>query len=92
MHGFIVKQPYSNQIINGTKKFEYRNFETKKLNIPIYLLSEGMVLGKIMFTGIKKHNKDWKYAWKIKVLKKFTKPWKYSHPQGAQRWVKNVSK
>ena len=27
-----------------------------------------------------------------KVLKKFLKPWKYSHPQGAQRWVKNVSK
>jgi len=92
MDGFIVKQPYSNQIINGTKKFEFRNFKTTKLNIPIYLLSEGMVLGKIMFTGIKENNKDWKYAWSIKVLNKLTKPWKYSHPQGAQRWVKNVSK
>jgi len=90
MEGFIIRQPYSNQIINGTKKHEFRNFKTTKLNIPIYLLSEGMVLGKIMFTEIKENNKDWKYAWKIKVLKKFAKPWRYSHPQGAQRWVKKV--
>jgi hypothetical protein len=92
MDGFIVKQPYSNQIINGTKKFEFRNFKTRKLNISTYLLSEGMVLGKIMFVDIKENTRDWKYAWRIKVLKKFLKPWKYSHPQGAQRWVKNVSK
>ena len=90
MEGFIVKQPFSNQIINGTKKHEFRNFKTTKLSIPIYLLSEGMVLGKIMFTDIKVNNKDWKYAWKIKVLKKFVKPWRYFHPQGAQRWVKKV--
>ena len=90
LQGFIVKQPYSNQIINGTKKYEFRNFKTTKLNIPVYLLSGGMVLGKIMFTEIKENNKEWKYAWKIKVLKKFSKPWKYSHPQGAQRWVKKV--
>ena len=43
-----------------------------------------------MFTEIKENNKDWKYAWKIKVLKKLAKPWRYSHPQGAQRWVKTV--
>ena len=90
MQGFIVKQPYSSQIINGTKKYEFRNFKTARLTIPIYLLSEGMVLGKIMFTEIKENNKDLKYAWKIKVLKKLTKPWRYSHPQGAQRWVKTV--
>ena len=91
MQGFIVRQPYSNQIISGTKKYEFRNFKTTKINIPVYLLSEGMVLGKIMFTEIKENNKGWKYAWKIKVLKKFTKPWRYSHPQGAQSWVKKVS-
>ena len=92
MQGFIVKQPYSNQIINGTKKYEFRNFRTTKLNVPIYLLSEGMVLGKIMFTEIKENGKDWKYAWKIKILKKLTKPWRYSHPQGAQTWVRQVLK
>ncbi len=92
MDGFIIRQPYSNQIINRTKKHEFRNFKTTKLNVPIYLLSEGMVLGKITFTEIKENNEDWKYAWKIKVLKKFTRPWKYSHPQGAQRWVKNVKR
>jgi len=92
MQGFIVRQPYSGQIINGTKKFEYRNFKTNKLNEPCYLLSEGFVLGKIMFTEIKKNNKDWKYAWSIKIIKKFEKPWKYEHPQGAQRWVKSVTK
>jgi len=90
LQGFIVRQPYSNQIINGIKKYEFRNFKTTKLNIPVYLLSEGMVLGKIMFTEIKENNKKWEYAWKIKVLKKFSKPWRYSHPQGAQRWVKKV--
>ena len=90
MHGFIVKQPYASQIINGTKKFEFRNFKTKKLNEPCYLLSEGYVLGTIMFTKIKEINKDWKYAWSIKIIKKLAKPWKYKHPQGAQRWVKKV--
>ena len=70
--------------------YEFRNFKTTKLNIPVYLLSGGMVLGKIMFTEIKENNTEWKYAWKIKVLKKLAKPWKYSHPQGAQRWVKRV--
>ena len=30
------------------------------------------------------------YFAKIKVLKKFVKPWRYSHAQGAQRWVKKV--
>jgi hypothetical protein len=92
LQGFIIKQPYSSQIINGTKKYEYRNFKTLKLNQPLYLLSEGLVLGKIMFTGIKNHDKKWKYAWSIKVLKKFVKPWRYSHPLGAQRWVKEVRK
>ena len=58
MQGFIVKQPYSSQIIKSTKKYEFRNFRTTKLNIPIYLLSEGMVLGKIMFTEIKENNKE----------------------------------
>lgn len=90
MQGFIVKQPYSGQIITKKKKQEFRNFKTKKINEPVYLLSEGFVLGKIMFTGIKEINKDWKYAWDIKVLKKLSRPWKYHHPQGAQRWVKEV--
>ncbi|MDH3794936.1 MAG: hypothetical protein OER78_07670 [Nitrosopumilus sp.] len=44
-----------------------------------------------MFTEIKENNKSWKYASKIKVLKKFAKPWRYSHPQGVQRWIKKVS-
>lgn len=91
MEGFIIRQPFSGQIINGAKKYEYRNFKTKKLNTPVYLLSEGIVLGKIMFTEIKENNRDWKYAWKIKVMKKFAKPWRYYHPMGAQRWVKKVT-
>ena len=90
LQGFIVRQPYSGQIINGIKKQELRNFKTTKLNQPVYLLSEGLVLGKIMFTGIKENNQEWKYAWNVKVLKKFARPWRYSHPLGAQRWVKEV--
>ena len=90
MDGFIVRQPYSDQIIKGTKKFEFRNFQTAKLNTPVYLLSEGHVLGKIMFTEIKKRRGKWKYAWKIKIIKKIKNPWKYEHPMGAQRWVKDV--
>ena len=30
------------------------------------------------------------YVWEIKVLKKFSKPKKYFHPNGAQVWVKDV--
>ena len=58
MDGFIIRQPYSGQIIKGTKKFEFRNFQTAKLNTSVYLLSEGHVLGKIMFTEIKKRGEN----------------------------------
>ena len=90
LQGFIVRQPYSGKIINGIKKQEFRNFKTNKLNQPVYLLSEGLVLGKIMFTGIKENNQEWKYAWNVKVIKKFARPWRYAHPLGTQRWVKDV--
>ncbi len=90
MQGFIIRQPYSGQIINETKKQEFRNFKTLKLNQPIYLLSEVFVLGKIMFSGIKDNTKEWKYACNFKVFKNFARPWRYAHPLGAQRWVKEV--
>jgi len=56
------------------------------------LVCEGKIFGKIIFTEINGINKDWKYSWKIKILQKFSKPWKYSHPKGTQGWVKKIRK
>ena len=30
------------------------------------------------------------HVWEVSVIKKFSKPKKYSHPMGARVWVKNV--
>lgn len=58
MEDFIAKLPISKQIINETKKFAFRNFKTPKINIPIFFLNKGMILGKIMFADIKENNKS----------------------------------
>jgi len=89
--GFIICQPYANQIINGTKTQEYRTFKTKKLNQPVYLLSEGLAIGIISFESIEKMETTFgKYAWNIKVLEKFTTPTPYHRKTGQQIWVKEV--
>ena len=87
--GFIVCQPYADQIISGEKTEEFRTFRTIKLNEPIYLLSEGKAHGLILFESIREI--DFKsYAWKIKVLKKFKEPIPYERKTGQQIWVKEV--
>ncbi len=92
MDGLIVLQPHADKIINRTKKTEFRNKKTpeNKIKIPLYLLSGGYALGKFKIIGFGRGKTDFRYGWKIKVLKKFTKPKKYRHPMGAQIWVKNV--
>ena len=92
MYGFIICQPYAGQIINGEKKQEFRSRRTTKLNIPVYLLSNKKCLGIIQFTKCSKTNKHPKYdwAWDVIVIEKFTKPKKFFHPRGAQRWIKDV--
>ena len=89
--GLIVKQPYANQIINGEKKIEYRSrkppFRYRK--IPIYLLSEGKVLGVIIIHDHHQVDSD-TWAWEVEDIHKYKLPEKYRHPCGAQVWVKNV--
>lgn len=77
-----------------------------KINRNIYLLSNGYALGIIKIVGTKNLSTrvrilklkgvktrtaiKYRYAWLLKVVKKFRKPIRYRHPRGAQIWVKDV--
>jgi len=87
--GFIVCQPYADQIISGEKTEEFRTFKTIKLDEPLYLLSEGKAHGLIIFESIREIEYK-NYAWKIKVLEKFKEPIPYRRKKGQQIWVKQV--
>ena len=92
MDGLIVLQPDANRIINRLKKTEFRNKMPPegKINTPLYLLSGGYAVGKFKIAGFGRGKLNFRYGWRIKVIKKFSKPKKYKHPMGAQIWVKNV--
>ena len=94
MYGLYICQPYAEQIITGYKKYEYRNWKSKKLKTPIYLLTKNSeCLGIISLRHYQEIDEgpDWyKYAYRVDVIERFEKPRKYFHPLGAVRWVKNV--
>lgn len=93
MKGIIIKQPYANSIIDGTKEIEYRHYRLPKayLEKPIYLLSQKKILGVIQFTlKISDHPKFIIYQYTITVIEKFIQPLNYDHPNGAQLYVKEV--
>lgn len=78
----------------------------KKMNRNIYLLSNGYALGIIKIEGARRLSTrarilklkgvrtrtsiKYRYAWLLRVVKKFRKPIRYRHPRGAQIWVKDV--
>ena len=78
--------------MSGEKKYEFRNYKPPKdkISIPIYLISEKKVLGKIAITSYKYNQIKHLYFWTIMVLKKYPKPKSYNYKNGAQIWVKDV--
>ena len=92
-HGFIILEPYASSIIRGTKIREYRSYDVPEQykNIPLFLLSGGRIFGIIKFPKTEKYNEvDW--CWDIEVIESWLDKPKYKHPNGAQRWVRNVNK
>jgi len=94
MNGLIVLEPFATQIIDGTKECEYRSRPPPKkyINVPIYLLSGGYILGRIKIIGYGPLRKLPEYYWRIKVITKNKTRIKYNHPNGAQVWVKDIGK
>jgi len=94
LNGLIVLQPFADQIINKEKKIEYRKnkFPKNYMNVPLYLLSKGKVLGIIRFTAVNwfsEHN-GVVYGHLVEVIKKYEPVKEYEHPNGAQVFVKEV--
>ena len=89
--GLIVKQPFASNIIMGKKIREYRSRAPPERyrRIPIYLLSDGLVLGTIKITGYKPNFASG-CTWYVEVIEEFKLPKLYKHPNGARIWVKNV--
>jgi len=90
MIGFYVREPHATRIINGQKKYEFRDSKSKKLGIPILLLTKKKALGIIQIDRILQIDKEYKFAWRITVIEKFKTPKPYHHPIGAVSWIKEV--
>ena len=89
-NGIIILPPFAMKIINQKKFYEFRSRELprKYLGTPIFLLSEGKILGVIKFTESEKFGSG--YSWKIEVIEKWFPHLNYDHPKGAQCWITNV--
>jgi len=89
MDGLIVRQPFADQIINGEKRFEYRDYRPpkNKMNQLLYLLSEGKAIGLVRIIDVQTREDN--YAWKISVDTKFENRGLYDH-SGQIIWVKKV--
>lgn len=94
MHGLIVLEPYATEIIDGKKELEYRYRPPPKhyINVPIYLLTGGYILGRIKIIGYGPVRNLDGYYWRIHVIAKNKNRIKYNHPNGAQVWVRDIGK
>lgn len=93
MHGLLVRKQFAMKIRDGKKKKEYREYDAPEhcKNTPIYILSGGfkfctvrIIKTRYMINGL--------WVWDIKLVKAFNPEVKYKHPNGAQKWVKDVDK
>lgn len=89
--GLLIKKEFVNLILAGAKNQENRNYSLPrdKINIAIYVLSEGRVWAKIRFNVDSIDNKGL-HTWGFSVIQTYPEGKLYFHPNGAQRWVKNV--
>lgn len=50
-----MRQPFANQILQGIKSIELRNWQTAHRG-KLYIYSEGYVIGRVILQGIKSYN------------------------------------
>ena len=89
--GLIMMRPFAAMIANGNKKVEQRDSKPPddKISVPIYILAKGKVYAEVKITSYFKNGGHW--DWNLELIKAFKPPVNYEHPQGAQKWVKNVT-
>lgn len=92
--GLLMEQPFAAMIAKGTKTTEYRSTPppADKFQVPIYILSKGKIYAKVKITSYNGNNSQLQHAydWNLEVLESYKQPIRYDHPNGAQKWVKNV--
>ena len=88
--GLLVMEKFINQMLAGKKKYEYRNFKCRRLNVEIILAKNGCAYGTVIFDRICKGKLGYEYGWHIKSCKKFKTPKKYKKLPGQVVWIKNV--
>ena len=88
--GLLVKVVYINQILDGKKKYEYRNNLCPRIDEKVLLVKRGCAYGCVVFDRNCKGKLGYKYGWHIKSCKKFKPPKKYKIPRGPVIWIKNV--
>ena len=92
--GLLMEHQFAAMIADGTKTIEYRSTPPPKdkFQVPIYILSKGRVYAKVKITSYNGNNLQPQHAydWHLEVIKAYNPQIRYNHPQGAQKWVKNV--
>lgn len=90
--GLLIRKKWVELIVLGIKTQEVRSWEPPqdKIAVPIYVLCEGHVWAKIRINSFGFDTRTETYRWDFVILETYPVGRKYFHPNGAQRWVKNV--
>jgi len=88
-----VQQPYAEQILRGTKKYEYRSIPTRiRGRVYIYAtlkpvdhtncrLPRGRIIGTVEITGCEWSERDSRYRWKLSRPRRIRPCIPRNHPQ-----------
>lgn len=89
-----MEKAFATMIADGKKTTEYRSTPPPKdkVNVPIYILSKGRVYAKVKIISYFGNNNQPQHAydWKLELIESYKPPLRYNHPNGAQKWVKNI--
>lgn len=90
MYGLIVKQPFADKLVDGSKVREYRSTALPRhlINEKVFILNKGNILGTVRFVFDKKSNNG--HIWVCSKAEKFASPLKYKHKNGCIIWIKDV--
>lgn len=88
-----MQQPFGKMVIDGIKSYDSRNVKVKadKQGVPLFLISDGMVLGEMMITKCVYNQTRHSFYWQYAVLKKYKKIKKVKQ-QSSQigEWISDV--
>lgn len=87
-----MEHPFGEMVINGDKKYDARKIKTKsdKLGVPLFVISNGNVLGEIMIIDCNYNQTTHSFFWQYRVLKKYREIKKIKQQSIQGEWIRDV--